>query len=410
MRLVSLIAALRVVLVTIAIALAFASLGLLTHHYLDAARHAVAENLALKDQLRGLIERIAEVEATLGTVAAERRSIDHVTLSEFSGVLDHAGIVPGDEARIYTAAQSVRTQEVGPPQTRPQQSLLDRLADSRYRAGELASELKGTAEVLTQRQDILQAMPSILPTKGWISSDFGVRESPFHKGTEKQHNGMDVAAAEGMPVIATADGIVAYAGNNGSYGKYVKIDHGYGITTRYGHAAELLVKRGQHVKRGDKIATIGITGRTTGAHVHYEVWVHEVATDPRRFLFGAKPDDYAAEPVGPIAAAGAPMGGEIELAGVVLAPAQTADATEVLVDFPKDLGIAWDSPVFTLERGLFAAAAPDQIRGATTSDLAVFTALLITFAVACAAMRNPGGAGPGLLTKPLSRLLGAREH
>ena len=170
------------------------------------------------------------------------------------------------------------------------------------------SSLGQTATSAALRHEVLASIPSRPPAKGWLSSAFGVRESPFHKG-EKMHNGIDVAADVGTPVFATADGTVTFAGNNGGYGKYVRISHGLGISTRYAHNAELLVKRGQMVHRGDQIAVIGVTGRTTGPHVHYEVLVHEQPVDPEHFFFEEK---LQQEPKVAIASAVKPMGGEAE--------------------------------------------------------------------------------------------------
>jgi len=98
------------------------------------------------------------------------------------------------------------------------------------------------------------------------------------------HKGLDIATRSGTPIIAPADGLVIFAGREGGFGNMVIIDHGYGITTRFGHCSSLESKLGQKVKRGDVIARVGNTGRSTGPHVHYEVAVNGVAVNPSRYI------------------------------------------------------------------------------------------------------------------------------
>ncbi len=130
---------------------------------------------------------------------------------------------------------------------------------------------------------LLASTPSIWPTKGWMSSRFGYRISPF-TGKKEFHRGIDVATRMGAPIVAPADGIVSFAGRDGGYGKMVTIKHGYGLMTRYGHLEKWLVKKGQHVKRGEVIALVGNTGRSTGPHLHYEVHLNHMAVDPLRYI------------------------------------------------------------------------------------------------------------------------------
>jgi len=137
--------------------------------------------------------------------------------------------------------------------------------------------------LLNDRQSLSGATPHGWPVKGWITSYFGVRKSPY-TGQRKHHEGLDIAANTGMPIFATADGVVARVETSPGYGKMVVLDHGYGYRTRYAHNSKNLVKRGQRVSRGDKIAEVGNTGRSTGPHVHYEVLLDGVPIDPRKSL------------------------------------------------------------------------------------------------------------------------------
>jgi len=137
---------------------------------------------------------------------------------------------------------------------------------------------------LGAQRDLLAATPSIRPIDGgWISSSYGYRISPF-TGRRVVHRGLDIATHAGQPIFATADGRVTFAGTNGNMGKTIVISHGHGIMTRYGHCQELLKKKGVRVKRGEIIARVGNTGRSTGPHVHYEVRLNGVAVNPQKYI------------------------------------------------------------------------------------------------------------------------------
>jgi len=138
-------------------------------------------------------------------------------------------------------------------------------------------------ERMASQRDLLSATPSVRPTGGWVSSGFGYRRDPF-TGRSRLHKGMDFGANRGTPVYAPADGVVSFAGREGGYGKIVSIDHGYGIVTRYAHNSRLMVKSGQRVKRWDKIAEVGSTGRSSGPHLHYEVRLNGVPVNPEKYI------------------------------------------------------------------------------------------------------------------------------
>ncbi len=126
--------------------------------------------------------------------------------------------------------------------------------------------------------------PSIWPTTGVITSDFGIRVDPVYGG-QSYHEGIDIADDYGTQVVATAAGTVTFAGpTDGGYGNLVEIDHGNGIVTRYGHNSVVLVSPGQQVRQGDVISLMGSTGKSTGSHLHYEVDVNGTPVDPIVFL------------------------------------------------------------------------------------------------------------------------------
>jgi murein DD-endopeptidase MepM/ murein hydrolase activator NlpD len=134
-----------------------------------------------------------------------------------------------------------------------------------------------------RRQALAAATPSIWPVVGWLSSPFGSRRDPFTGGADF-HPGLDISADYGVPVHAPADGVVTSAEASGSYGKLVVVDHGYGITTRYGHLSRFGVSPGVHVRRGDVIGYVGSTGRSTSAHLHYEILLNGQLTNPLKLL------------------------------------------------------------------------------------------------------------------------------
>jgi murein DD-endopeptidase MepM/ murein hydrolase activator NlpD len=144
---------------------------------------------------------------------------------------------------------------------------------------------------LDQLQNDVIAIPSDKPIRADVTftSGYGVRADPFHAGAA-MHPGIDLAGAYGTPIYATADGTVMRAGwNNGGYGNLVEIDHGRGISTRYGHMSAILVQAGEHVTRGQQIGRMGSTGRSTGNHLHYEVRIDGRPVNPIPFM---KSTDY----------------------------------------------------------------------------------------------------------------------
>jgi len=155
-------------------------------------------------------------------------------------------------------------------------------------------ELKGMAheevvsmsrltDFFSERNSLIASTPSIWPVRGFITSSFGFRTSPI-TGRRQLHEGLDIANRSGTQVVAPANGTVIYQGYQGGYGRTVKIQHGYGYVTLYGHLSKYEVKKGQRVKKGDIIGYVGNSGRSTGPHLHYEVRVNGVPTNPRKYL------------------------------------------------------------------------------------------------------------------------------
>ena len=160
---------------------------------------------------------------------------------------------------------------------------------------ELSRQLENREQQLNVLENMLmsrnlhqEVFPAGRPiTKGWLSSKYGTRNDPF-TGKPEFHKGVDLAGKEGSDIIGVAAGVVTWAGKRYGYGNLVEINHGNGYVTRYGHAKEVLVKVGEAVKKGHKIALMGNTGRSTGPHVHFEVWMDGKTVNPSKYIQASK--------------------------------------------------------------------------------------------------------------------------
>ena len=157
---------------------------------------------------------------------------------------------------------------------------IERLQSEAISREESLSELE---KLLQVKKEMLTHTPSIWPVMGWVTSGFGFRTNPF-TGLTQMHEGLDISNRVGTLVVATANGTVSDVGNDNAVGKVVVIFHGFSMTSRYGHLNKVFVKIGQSVKRGDKIAEIGMTGKTTGPHLHYEVRLNGISVNPARYI------------------------------------------------------------------------------------------------------------------------------
>jgi murein DD-endopeptidase MepM/ murein hydrolase activator NlpD len=257
----------------IAGAAAVASLAGLVHYFAllgSASENRVLreENAQLRSQILLVQEKVAHISATLDRV--ERF-----------------------DAKLRTAVTELHDPEknlaLGPVQPASDPAAVPGPAPA---AGDAGSSPRGTArpegagEPQGSAEDVgslLASTPSAWPAHGWLTSEFGVRLDPA-SAERSMHGGVDIATPHGAPVIAPSDGTVVFSGVEGSYGKVLVVDHGYGVKTRYGHLSEVLVAPGDKVKRGSRIALVGNTGRSTGPHLHYEIRVNGIPENPRRFL------------------------------------------------------------------------------------------------------------------------------
>lgn len=256
------------------------SIYTLTHSYLHEAEAAQLReaNRIQQEQIR----QIAKKASALGQeVDAIQRTEDGLrTLVGAPPAETDSAVQEGDAAPAPTggAPHALTTDEVGEALT----MLEERTAVRRTSIGQLAAmmqkDVPGASSFLGG--DTPVTTPTGWPTNGFISSGYGLRWN----GAEF-HQGIDIAAEMGTPIVATADGVVTIAGwNAGGYGNMVDIDHGSGVSTRYGHASAVVVTPGQRVRRGQIIAYVGSTGHSTGPHLHYEVRLSGQPVNPTSYL------------------------------------------------------------------------------------------------------------------------------
>jgi len=210
-------------------------------------------------------------------------------LAQFNKKLKTALSISGLESDQFLGqgGPDPSTLETSPPLDRQRKEMirqmheeLGSLTQEAYLAEQEQQELHA---FLQSRRSLLAATPSIWPTRGWVTSGFGYRRSPF-TGRKEFHKGLDIANRSGTRVTSPAAGVVAKAGWEAGYGRCITIHHGYGLSTKYAHLKKFLVKPGQPIKRGQQIAQMGSSGRSTGSHLHYEVRLNGVPVNPGRYL------------------------------------------------------------------------------------------------------------------------------
>ncbi|HXV77903.1 MAG TPA: M23 family metallopeptidase [Candidatus Polarisedimenticolaceae bacterium] len=238
-------------------------------------------------QLRSTEAAAERLQHENARLRAERDRFER-TLAEIAGRLDQF------ESRSVKIADALGVDELpssrpaaGGPVTGlrgPRRSLLDDELDAlKSRSDTLDGSMDEIVLAFEERVRLLGSTPSILPAEGWFSHGYGWRKDPF-TGNRQFHRGVDIVTDAGAPIVATADGIVSRAVRAADYGKTVDLSHGFGYVTRYGHMSEILVRPGQRVRRGDVIGRVGSTGRSTGPHLHYEVFRDGRRVNPWKYL------------------------------------------------------------------------------------------------------------------------------
>ncbi len=247
------------------------------------ARYLARENSLLTEELRQFRDRVDGFEETIAELSEQDGLVRQLAgLDAMDGEILEVGIGgPG-----LTTPEGRALWPVDSALSKATFAVEYDLGALERRARLLAASLSEASDSLSAHRDLLEATPSILPVAGVLSSRFTTSRLHPIFNRARPHEGVDISARRGTPILAAAKGIVILAGWTSGLGNTVEIDHGYGYLTRYGHASKLLVKRGQHVARGEVIAHVGSTGISTSPHLHYEVRIGGVAVNPLNYVIG----------------------------------------------------------------------------------------------------------------------------
>ena len=269
----------------------------------EAVRFVERQELAQRDRfmrenLDAMAEKVGEMQARLmrlETISERVAGMAGMKAEEFKAIEAPTAAASGASAALGSASAAaaaggplVSLKDTGPATTSADiLTALHGQVEHLHALGERHADVLTLIEshLFEKRLDAL-LMPSTQPVDGPIGSGFGFRSDPF-TGRPALHTGLDFPAAPGTPIVAAAGGVVLSAGPHPQYGLLVELDHGNGLVTRYAHTSRMLVKQGDLVKRGQRIAEVGNTGRSTGPHLHFEVLVDGVQQNPTRFLQAA---------------------------------------------------------------------------------------------------------------------------
>ncbi len=279
-----------------AVAIGIAALALVSIVFVYRSAADRHELERLRDQNRVLGQQINHLSNSFQSIHRYTRSANDLA----NGELAPAQLRTLDDTQQFSGANGNENMSLfgrvslaaksGPGSVRPTTDLeqfsgmLGQIDEINRDTDSIVRRLRSLATMLKYNKDLMRSIPSIKPTEGRVASEFGMRLSPF-EGKRHFHAGLDIAAEVGSEVVAPADGVVTFVGDFETLGRAVVISHSSGVMTRYGHLSSYKVKQGDKVKRGQIVAKSGNTGRSTGAHLHYEVWVKNIAVNPRDFFF-----------------------------------------------------------------------------------------------------------------------------
>jgi len=237
------------------------------------------ENALQAKQLVDMASRIDAVNVSLAELNEQEKELKTLSGQVGTEELQKFRGMGGSEAILADPKENL--QKADSKLVRAMHQTLDDLESTIEQRKEKYAELE---KFLDDQKMLLASTPSIWPTRGWLSSRFGYRTSPFADKKEF-HRGIDISARRGAPVISPANGLVVFSGWKRGYGRVIVIKHARGFKTKYAHLKKFLVKKGQYVKKGTKIGLVGSSGRTTGSHLHYEVHLNNAAVNPLRYIF-----------------------------------------------------------------------------------------------------------------------------
>ena len=268
----------RVSLILLPILFLLAVTILLDYRYIASQ---VSENRDLQAENRKLRQDVQLYQSRLDSMESSLERIENFSsrLKMITNLMDRDQLSQQVEAPLPSSVIAEKTSDT--KSNNPVEINFDQLTNRSY---SLELNLHELYELLSDQRSFLNALPTKKPSDGIFSSGFGVRVSPMGDGGEKIHEGLDIAASVGTQIHAPAAGVIVFAGKKSGYGQIVMVDHGYGLETWYGHTSRILVKPGQKIKRGQTIALIGNSGRSTGSHLHYEVHVNGIPVDPINYI------------------------------------------------------------------------------------------------------------------------------
>jgi murein DD-endopeptidase MepM/ murein hydrolase activator NlpD len=235
------------------------------------------ENAQLRSQILLVQEKVAHISATLDRVERFDAKL-RTAVTQLQDPERNLAIGPVGNSEAGSAIPGPAPAAEGNLSALP-----GKLSSLEGEASRQEQSLRELQEYFDDQRSLLASTPSIWPTRGWVTSDFGTRLDPY-TAERKMHQGLDIASPHGQPVYAPSDGTVVFVGTEGGYGKVLVIDHGYGVKTRFGHLSEIFAHLGDRIRRGEKVAAVGNTGRSTGPHLHYEVRVNGIPENPRKFI------------------------------------------------------------------------------------------------------------------------------
>ncbi len=245
--------------------------------YTGSAVNRKAEAKRLRAENRELQKVNEELKKTVTSIQARLEEFERRTsrLALAAGMNGDGEALPSDVGSEEHAGRG------GPYKRVPEKP-----EELRFQEQWIASNLDAVEKQLDARGNRLAATPTIAPVIGVLTDGFGRRRDPF-TGRPAYHRGIDISARRGTPVVSPADGVVTFTGRQRGFGREIRISHGFGIVTVYGHLSSIGVKPGERVHRGDVIGRVGSTGRSTGPHLHYEVHVDGAAVNPLYYILNA---------------------------------------------------------------------------------------------------------------------------
>lgn len=250
------------------------------------------ENRVFKSSLENMSEQVQILESNLEKIEDFSTKLKFITRGQSQSPM---GIGPLPHFYQQLPSEKIEVEETQKDKplkkkTKAETSHKDletQISFLQKKSTSLFNNIWNTLGFLEENKHLLKITPSVIPTKGWISSRYGYRNYPVTDGFSSLvdfHGGLDIASPIGTPIIAPADGFVLSTGSNKRTGNYITLNHGYQLKTLYGHLNEILVRPSQKVSRGDVIGTVGNTGRSTGSHLHYEIRIANESVNPEYYI------------------------------------------------------------------------------------------------------------------------------